>query len=57
MSRQSRIVAAESTGGVMCSRDELPGILEQLDAKDMNGEATRLGTATTSLLVRFSGRR
>jgi hypothetical protein len=36
-------------GGLVRSRDELLGILERLDAEDMTEEATRLGTATTSL--------
>jgi DNA-binding SARP family transcriptional activator len=38
-------------GGLVRARDELLGILERLDAEDMTEEATRLGTATTSLFA------
>jgi hypothetical protein len=38
-------------GGLVRARDELLAILEQLDAEDTVEEATRLGTATTSLLA------
>ncbi|MBV9599840.1 MAG: hypothetical protein JOZ87_23690 [Chloroflexi bacterium] len=36
-------------GGLVRARDELLSILQRLDAEDMTEEATRLGTATTSL--------